>query len=141
MEKNKINVSLGTLQQKAYNVYLNVYANWEKYDKLTGTDCMAKENRYTFADDMVVYLCNPETAETEIDKYIKRMLNNHCKHKKQAYYELILSTMVMSNLFYEWGWENLSALCSDWYNKLFFNEETIYQYITEDEIKDLWGLR
>mgnify|MGYP007022360117 CR=1 FL=1 len=136
-----VKVSLGTLQQKAYCGYQSVYKGWVEYDKLTKTDCLSNESRYTFAYDMVVYLCNPNTAETEIDNYIKRQLNNHCKHNKQAYYELILSTMVMSNLFYEWGWENLSALCADWYDNLFFEEDTIYKYITEEEISDLWGLR
>lgn len=63
------------------------------------------------------------------------------KGKKQAYYEMVLSTMVMSNLFYEWGYEDLSKVCSDWYLTLFYDEDFIYKYITEDEIAEMWHLR
>lgn len=134
-------MTLFEAQTKAYSTYQSVYKNWEQYDKLTTTCCLRNESQYTFADDMVVYLLNPNTAKQEIDKYIKRALRTHCKKKPQAYYELILSTMVMSNLFFEWGYNDLSEVCSDWYHTLFYDEEFIYKYITEEEISKLWGLR
>lgn len=133
--------TLFDLQGIAYGTYLSVYENWQKWGEHIGHPCLNKENGYTFADDMVVYLLNPKTAGAEIDKYIKRALKTFCKGKKQAYYELILSTMVMSNLFYEWGYEDLSKVCSDWYLTLFYDEDFIYKYITEDEIAEMWHLR
>ena len=121
----------------AYNTYLNVYANWKSYDKQTYTDCLAEENKYTFADDMVIYMGNPN----ELEKYIKRMLKRFCKNNKQAYFEMILSTMTMANLFYSWGANEESEICSYYYSALFFDEDTDSKYITENELSDLWGLR
>lgn len=121
----------------AYNTYLGVYANWKSYDKLTQTNCLTEENKYTFADDMVVYMGNPK----ELEKYIKRMLSRFCKNNKQAYFEMILSTITMTNLFYNWGAEKESEICSYYYSALFFDEDTYSKYITENELSDLWGLR
>lgn len=121
----------------AYNTYLNVYADWKKYDKQTQTDCLADKNKYTFADDMVAYMGNT----TELEKYIKRMLSRFCKKNKQAYFEMILSTMTMANLFYNWGAEKESEICSYYYSALFFDENTYTKYITENELSELWGLR
>ena len=133
--------TLGEIEQGAYNFYQHTYKSWSDYDKLTKTNCLNDESRFTFATDMVVYLMDSETAPQEIDKYIKRALKNFCKHHKQAYYELILSTMAMSNLFYELGYKECSKVCSDWYLKLFYDEEFLLKYVTEEEISDLWGLR
>lgn len=130
-------VNTFSLANIAYNTYLNVYANWEKWDKHTHTDCLAEENKYTFADDMVIYMGNPN----ELEKYIKRMLSRFCKGNKQAYFEMILSTMTMANLFYSWGAEEESEICTEYYSNLFFNEDIYTKYITEDELSDLWGLR
>lgn len=140
-QENENIVSLGTLQQKAYCGYQSVYKGWVEYDKLTKTDCLSNKSRYTFAEDMVAYIVDTKTAEKQIDSYINRMLKRWCKNNKQAYYELILSTMFMSNMFAELGLDNLGELCADWYYKLFYDEEFIYNYITEKEISDLWGLR
>ena len=126
-----------SLANIAYNTYLNVYANWEKWDKHTHTDCLAEENKYTFADDMVIYMGNPN----ELEKYIERMLKRFCKNNKQAYFEMILSTMTMANLFYEWGANKESEICSYYYSALFFDENTYSKYITENELSDLLRLR
>lgn len=126
-----------SLANIAYNTYLNVYANWEKWDKHTHTDCLAEENKYTFADDMVIYMGNPN----ELEKYIERMLKRFCKNNKQAYFEMILSTMTMANLFYSWGANKESEICSDYYSALFFDENTYSKYITIDELRDLLRLR
>ena len=130
-------VDIYSLVNKAYNTYLGVYANWKSYDKLTKTYCLAEENKYTFADDMVIYMGNT----TELKNYIERMLNRFCKNNKQAYFEMILSTMTMANLFCAWGANKESKICSDYYNKLFFNEDTYSKYITKDEISELQSLR
>lgn len=121
----------------AYNAYLNVYANWKNYDKQTHTDCLAEENKYTFASDMVLYMGNPN----ELEKYIERMLKRFCKNNKQAYFEMILSTMTMANAFRRWGADKECDICGDYYTKLFFNENTYSKYITENELSDLWILR
>ena len=135
--------NLYELRNSVYGIYLSVYNNWKNTDRQYNGDehILDEENHFTFADDMVVYLTNPKTAEAEIDNYIKRMLSRFCKKNKQAYYEMILSTMVMSNVFFELGYENLSELCADWYSKLFYDEEFIYKYITEEEISEMWRLR
>lgn len=136
------NHQLDKLQQNAYSAYQSTYRKWERYDKQIGMSCLSQDNRYTFADDMVSYLSDySSTAANEIDSYIKRMLKRFCKHNKQAYYELIISTMLMANLFNEWGYEKESQVCSDWYYDLFFNEQTYSQYITEQEISDFYRLR
>lgn len=132
-----MNVNFAALIAIADNEYYNVYKNWKNYDKLTNTNCLDDDNRYSFAYDMVAYMGNTN----ELNKYIERMLNRHCKKNKQGYYEMILSCMTMANLFNAWGADNESTICSDWYSKLFFNEDFIYQYITEEEISALWGLR
>ena len=136
-------MTISQLQNAVYSAYLDAYAQWKAIDKLyNGEDAvLANENRYTFADDMVVYLINPKSAETEIDKYIKRMLNTHCKNNMQGYFEMILATSLMSHVFNQIGKDNLSDLCADWYHDLFFNEDTIYKYITKDQIRELWHLR
>lgn len=121
----------------ADNEYYKVYKNWKNYDKLTNTNCLDDDNRYSFAYDMVAYYGNTD----DLNKYIERMLRKHCKKNKQGYYEMILATMTMANVFNSWGATEESEVCSSWYSELFFNEDTIYQYITEDEISDLWGLR
>lgn len=126
-----------TLVDKAYKTYLGVYANWKSYDKLTNTNCLYDENKYTFADDMVIYMGNPE----ELEKYIERMLSKFCKNNKQAYFEMILSTMTMANLFYKWGANKENKICSDYYSKLFFDKDTYSKYITKDELSGLWSLR
>lgn len=126
-----------TLINLAYNAYLNVYKDWKNYDRQTSTDCLEDENKYTFADDMVVYMGNPK----ELEKYINRMLSRFCKNNKQAYFEMILSTMTMANLFYRWGAEKESEICTEYYSNLFFNEDTYTKYITEDELSELWSLR
>ena len=133
--------NVNELEQIAYSAYIKTYANWENYDKLTKVGCLTSRNYFTFASDMVTYLVNRNTAKSEIDSYIKRMLNRFCKRSKQAYYEMILSTMLMANLFNEWEMDDLGQLCNDWYMKLFYDEKVYKQYITEDEISDLWGLR
>lgn len=130
-------VNFAALIAIADNEYYKVYRNWRDYDKQTYTDCLEDENKYSFAYDMVTYMGNTN----ELNKYIERMLNRHCKGNKQGYYEMILSTMTMANLFNSWGADKESVVCSDWYSTLFFDEDTIYQYVTEDEISDLWGLR
>lgn len=132
-----MNVNIATLLATADYNYYNVYKNWRNYDKLTETNCLEDNNRYSFAYDMAVYIGNTN----ELEKYIERMLNRHCKKNKQGYYEMILSTMLMANLFNAWGADKESEVCSDWYSGLFFNEDTIYKYITEEEISDLWRLR
>lgn len=118
----------------AYNAYLSVYKIWRDYDKQTYTDSLEDENRYSFADDMVVYMGDIN----ELNKYIERMLDRHCKGDKQAYFEMILSTMTMANVFADWGADKESELCGKWYRKLFYRDYT--KYITEEEISDLWGL-
>lgn len=125
------------LTNLAYNAYWNVYRDWKKYDRQTLTNCLEDENKYTFADNMVVYMGNPK----ELEKYIKRMLSRFCKNNKQAYFEMILSTMTMANLFYSWGAEEESEICTEYYSNLFFNEDTYTKYITEDELSELWSLR
>lgn len=132
-----MNVNIATVIAIADNEYYNVYKNWRNYDKLTETNCLEDNNRYSFAYDIAAYMGNTN----ELEKYIKRMLSRFCKKNKQGYYEMILSCMLMANLFYAWGANKESEICSDWYSKLFFDEETIYQYITEEEISELWGLR
>lgn len=126
-----------SLVNKAHSTYLGVYADWKKYDKLTNTNCLAEESKYTFADDMVIYMGNPN----ELEKYIKRMLKRFCKNNKQAYFEMILSTITMANLFYSWGANKESEICSDYYSALFFDENTYSKYITENELSEMWGLR
>lgn len=133
----KMNVNIASVIAIADNEYYKVYKNWRDYDKQTYTDCLEDNNRYSFAYDMAVYVGNTN----ELEKYIERMLNRHCKKNKQGYYEMILSTMLMANLFHAWGADKESEVCSDWYLKLFYNEDFIYQYISEGEISDLWGLR
>lgn len=130
-------VDIYSLVNIAYNGYLNVYADWKFYDKQTNTNCLENENKYTFASDMVIYMGNPK----ELKKYIERMLNVHCKNNKQAYFEMILSTITMANRFNAWGADKESKICSDYYSALFFNENTYTKYVTEDEISDLWRLR
>lgn len=132
-----MNVNFAGLIAIADNEYYKVYKNWKNYDKLTNTNCLNDDNRYSFAYDMVAYLGNTD----ELNKYIERMLKRHCKKNKQGYYEMILSCMTMANVFNAWGADKESEVCSSWYSKLFFNEDTIYQYITEEEISDLWRLR
>ena len=67
------------------------------------------------------------------------MLKKHCKGNKQAYLEMILSTKVMRKLFAELGLSDESKLCGHWHTKLFFD---IYnEYVTDDEIADMWRLR
>ena len=130
-------ITLAALINTSYTTYLNVYHNWRNYDKQTSTDCLQDENKYTFASDMVIYMGNPK----ELEKYIERMLNEFCKNNKQAFFEMILSTMTMANLFYKWGANKESKICSDYYNKLFFEENTYSKYIDKDELSDLWCLR
>lgn len=130
-------VNTANLVKNAYIAYMGVYADWKSYDKQTHTDCLAAENKYTFASDMALYMGNPN----ELKKYIEKMLNQFCKNKKQGYFEMILSTMTMANLFYDWGANEESKICSDYYNALFFNEDTYSKYITEDELSKLWSLR
>lgn len=125
------------LVDKAYKTYLGVYANWKSYDKQTNTCCLYDENKYTFARDMASYMGNPK----ELEKYIERMLSKFCKNNRQAYFEMILSTMTMANLFYEYGANTESKICSDYYSKLFFDEDTYSKYIREDELSGLWSLR
>lgn len=126
-----------SLKNRAYNEYLNVYANWKFYDKHTNTNCLEDENKYTFASDMVIYMGNPK----ELKKYIERMLNEHCKNNKQAFFEMILSTITMANIFHNWGADKEGKICSDYYYKLFFNEKTYSKYITVNELSELWSLR
>lgn len=133
--------NLYSLQAMAYNTFLNMYANCKQFDKYTNINCLAEESRYTFADDMVVYLMNPQTAEKEIDKYVERMLKRHCHHNSQAYFELILSTELMANFFNELGYEDLGECCANWRDELFFEEDTICKYISMDDISKLWALR
>ena len=134
-------MTLFELQSKTYSEYLNVYAVWRETDKHYSINCLQDRNYYTFADDMIVYLMNVKTAETEIDKYIKRMLRTHCKNNKQGYFEMIISTLLMTNIFNKIGLSDLSNLCADWHQKLFFDEDTIKKYIKIEEIEDMWRLR
>ena len=130
-------VDIYSLVNKAYNTYLGVYANWKSFDKLMQTNCLAEENKYTFADDMVIYMGNT----TELKNYIERMLNRFCKNNKQAYFEMILSTMTMANLFCAWGANKESKICSRYNTDLLFDKDTYSKYITEDELSDFWVLR
>lgn len=114
---------------------------WRETDKKYGLNCLQDRNYYTFADDMIVYLMNKKTAKTEIDKYIKRMLRTHCKNNKQGYFEMIISTLLMTNIFNKIGRNDLSNLCEDWHQKLFFDDDTIKKFIKMDEIEDMWRLR
>lgn len=126
-----------SLIKTAYSTYLNVYKQWRNYDRQTYTDCLEDENKYTFANDMVVYMGNPK----ELENYIERMLERFCKNNKQAYFEMILSTMTMANLFHSWGAKEEWEICSEWNNKIFFNDKIYTKYITEEELSDMWSLR
>ena len=134
-------MTLYQLQKQVYGAYQNVYANWKGIDKLYNINCLRENSHYTFADDMVVYLMDKKNAKEQIDKYIKRMLGAHCKNNKQGYFEMILSTMLMANVFHEINMDDLSETCSGWYYKLFYNEETIKKFIKMDEIEEMWRLR
>lgn len=129
---------VGQLHNAVYNYYIDVYENASGLDRVMGTNILEPTNKYTFAEDMVVCLMF-ENIALEIDNYIKKMLKKHCKGNKQAYFEMILSTNVMSKLFAELGLSDESKLCEHWHTKLFFY---IYnEYVTDDEIADMWRLR
>ena len=131
-------MTIGQLQNAVYNYYTKVYENASDYDRIMGTNILEPINKYTFAEDMVVCLMFEDIAQ-QIDNYIKKMLKRHCKGNKQAYFEMILSTNVMSKLFAELGKNNESLLCGHWHTKLFFD---IYnEYVTDEEISDMWRLR
>lgn len=116
--------------------YQDTYRNWRDYDKLTGVNCLADENRYTFADDMTAY-----DTPAELNDYIVRMLNTHCRNNKQGYFEMILATMTMSWVFKGIGADDMSRKCADWYYKLFYNRSFSRKYIITSEIEDLMMLR
>lgn len=131
-------ITIGQLQCAVYDYYLSVYQVASDTDKMYGTNILEPTHMYTYATDMVTCLIF-DNISMYIDKYIDSMLNKSCKGNVQAYFEMILSTMVMSKFFAELGQDIESRLCSRWHTKLLF--DVYSDYVTEEEISNIWRLR
>ena len=81
---NSINVF--GLQMAVEELYYNNYQHLLQTEKkYYGENVLEPENRFTFAEDMVIRLIN-DNPKQEIGLYIERMLNTFCKGRVQAYY-------------------------------------------------------
>ena len=136
---NSINVF--GLQMAVEELYYNNYQNLLKTEKkYYGENVLEPENRYTFAEDMVIRLIN-DNPKQEIGLYIERMLNTFCKGRVQAYYEMLLSVSIVALVFYESKMFDLSKYCAQWFATLAYDEDFYSQYVTEGDIERFWTLR
>ena len=136
---NSINL-LGFLMA-VKKLYHNNYQNLLKTEKkYYGENVLEPENRFTFAEEMVIYLIT-DNPKQEIGLYIERMLNTFCKGCVQAYYEMLLSVSIVALVFYESKMFDLSKYCAQWFATLAYDEDFYSQYVTEEDIERFWTLR
>ena len=134
-------ITVSGLQMPVAALYYNNYQNLLKTEKkYYGENVLEPENRFTFAEEMVIYLIT-DNPKQEIGLYIATLLNTFCKGRVQAYYEMLLSVSIVALVFYESKMFDLSKYCAQWFATLAYDEDFYSQYVTEEDIERFWTLR
>lgn len=101
-----------------------------------------EESSYSFVGDM---FRNIGGDNTQLNDYINQMLETHCKNNWQAYFEMMLSCMVMETVFSSKTHDFKSIteqfdFFKDWRKKMVEPNGIYSQYVSDKDMETYWRL-